>query len=134
MSAKDSDARPTAALHEGEYTVTDRTDLHVGGAVYRPGDTVALSDETAKTLLADGIVRERKAPTGASREGAPTGAKRKAAIRAAYAKIPAGDTERRTADGKARVKALEAELGFDITEAERDEAHAAAKADDGAPA
>ena len=71
MSTRTTDRRPTAALHEGVYTVTDRTDLHFDGAVYRPGESVKLPDEDAKPLLADGIV----APQGARQNNPPQGAR-----------------------------------------------------------
>ena len=83
--------------------------------LYRPGEAVALSEEDAEALLEGGVIQ---APEDAAKA-------RKAAILAAYSGLHLDEPEQATAEGKAKVEALEAVLGFDITAAERDEAHAA---------
>ena len=106
------------------YTVTDRTDLHVGGAVYVPGDTVTLPADIAKGLLADGII----SPARNASPGGGDEKDREARIVAAIGGLDPADKALWTKGGKPTVKALEAALGFGITEAERDAAHAAAEA------
>lgn len=62
------------------------------------------------------------------RAKAEVGFERASAIADAYDKLAADKAASRTADGKLTVEALEAELGFDISAAERDAAHAAVEA------
>ena len=108
------------------YTVSGPSELHLGPAtVYLPGEAVELTKEAAAPLLADGVV---VVPADAREKDLPKGAKRKAAIVAAYKGLDPDNTELRTADGKAKVEALEAALGFDVSADERDEAHAAIEA------
>ncbi len=98
------------------YTIAGPSELHLGpDDIYEPGDPVELPADMAAPLLADGVVVERKPPKGA---------KRKAAILAAYQGLDPDNADLRTADGKAKTEALEAELGFDVPAAERDAVHA----------
>lgn len=125
MAGRSSDKRPTAALHEGAYTVTDRTDLHFDGAAYGPGDTVALPADIAEGLLADGII----SPAKNASPGGGDETDRKALIVAAIGGLDPADKALWTKGGKPSVKALEKVLGLDITEAERDAAHEAVEAE-----
>ena len=103
------------------YTVAGPTELHLGpDTVYQPGDPVELTKEAAAPLLADGAVIE-----GAIK---PEGDELQAAIRAAIEALDPDNPRHFTKGGKPDVRALEAVLGFEISAAERDEAHAAIEA------
>ena len=127
MSAQDSDARPTASLREGEYTVAGPLALRAD-RLYRPGETVTLDADEGAALVKAGILAppdSAVAPEGARNNGAPEGAEKDAAIRAAIEALDPADESAWTKAGAPATDALEAALGFKVSAAERDAAWAA---------
>ena len=100
------------------YTVAGPSELHLGpGEIYKPGDSVELPEDMAEHLLAEGVIT--------SPAQRPEGGALAAAIREAADRLDKADESKWTKSGKPTTEALEGELGFDISAAERDAACAA---------
>ena len=115
--------------------MTDRIDftvlspIKVRGKRREPGDTVALgpddlSEAQARALVKAGVLGDPFADEADDRPPPPTAAdERAAAIREAAAGLPASEM---TGDGRPKIAALEARLGWNTS---RDEVTAALAAD-----
>lgn len=109
-------------MSAGEYIVAGPLAVRAD-RLYRPGEPVELDEADAKLLLESGAVRKPGPPEP------PEGAEKDAAIRAAIGRLDRADESKWTKAGEPTTDALEGQLGFKVSAAERDAAWAALEAE-----